>query len=100
MRTRDINKITAWDAAYAWGLPQSSRQFRKVIDLLRPNRTKLRGEAIEMSINELFAGLVVLELLSAGLGEDLAMVTAASLRHFVSSDLRAGLDPGFLVLRT
>lgn len=100
MRIKDLSKVTAWDAAYAWGLPQSSRQFRKVIDLLRPNRAKIRGEAIELSQSELFNGLVALELLSAGLEDDLVMVTAAALPSWMSSDLQADLTPGSLVVRS
>src|ERR1700733_10595663 len=100
MRTKDLEKITAGDSAYCWGIPQNSRQFQKALDLIRPNRTRLRGEVIEFTSRETFGGMVLLELLNAGLEDDLAMVGVAALSDWMSSDLSAGRDPRFIAVIT
>lgn len=86
------------ETAELWGVRQGSRQMRRLLDAIFPNRPRLQGVETYLQLVDVWRGAVVDQLIDHGCNDGMATVISAGLARFVSSDLEDGRDPGFLLL--
>lgn len=96
MRVKDANVFVGNDLGRVINAAPGSKLLRQVIDVLRPHRSGVSGEAIGLEGHEIGKGLLAAELFKNGAGSKLVESVVAIGHQFILKDSRKGFDPGYL----
>jgi hypothetical protein len=98
MRIKNETIFVASDLGRVIEAAPGSKLLRKVIDVLRPERSGISGESIELEGHEISKGLLAAELFRNGTPSKLVKFLIRVLHHFVLMDSRKGFGPGLIGL--
>jgi hypothetical protein len=98
MRIKNETVFVAADLAKVIDAAPGSKLLRKVIDVLRPERSGISGESIELEGHEISKGLLAAELFRNGAEAALVRRVIGTAHRFIVADKRKGCVPGLVGL--
>jgi hypothetical protein len=98
MRIKNETVFVASDLGRVIEAAQGSKLLRKVIDVLRPERSGISGESIELEGHEISKGLLAAELFRNGAGAALVRHVISKAPYFIIADENKSCVPGLIGL--
>ena len=98
VRVKNESVFVAKDLGTVIGEGPGSKILRKVIDVLRPDRSRVPGESIELEGHEIPKGFLAAELFRHGTGSKLVARTLGMAHHWIRVDSQKDCAPGYLAL--